>query len=55
MLNRSDIHYIEMMYGKKSEEYSIAEQLNIINERLNETNTVSLIKDCKMETISYIW
>lgn len=54
MLNRSDIHYIERMYGKKSKEYSIAEQLNIINERLNETNTVSLIKDCKMETISYI-
>lgn len=28
MLNRSDIHYIERTYGKKSKEYSIAEQLN---------------------------
>ena len=54
MLNRSDVHYIEMMYGKKSTEYSIAEQLKTIKERLNGTNTVFLIKDCKMETISYI-
>ena len=48
MLNRSDVHYIEMMYGKKSAEYSIAEQLKTIKERLNGTNSVSLIKDCKM-------
>lgn len=54
MLNRSNVNYVEMMYGKNSERYSIAKQLNEIKKRLNETNTVSLVKDCKMETISYI-
>lgn len=54
MLNRSNVNYVEMMYGKNSERYSIAKQLDEIKERLNETNTVSLVKDCKMETISYI-
>lgn len=54
MLNRSNVNYVEMMYGKNSERYSIAKQLNEIKKRLNETNTVSLVKDCKMKTISYI-
>ena len=51
---RSDTHYAEMMYGKLSAEYSIAEELTNIKNTLLSTNFVRLVKNCKMEEVVYV-
>lgn len=53
-MNRSNMSYIDLMYGKSSQKYTIAENLTVIKNILNQQDTVTLTKDCKMETISYI-
>ena len=52
-MNRSNMSYIDLMYGKSSQKYTIAENLTVIKNILNQQDTVTLTKDWRMAVIFF--
>lgn len=52
---KSDMEYTDTRYGKNSAEYSIAQKLNDLKNKINDCKEAAVLlkKVCKMETIGY--